>query len=323
MIERRVETPLVREIFPKSNGLFSRMNYTFPMPASQLDLLFFSDYGLKTIAPIVEVMLVDGALPYENLDALAMMVLNYYKNKWDRYLSILSAEYDPLHNFLDEYQETGKGSENGKKDTTRKDIYAETITADNSNLRTDNFTRTDNLQLNSTTTLTDDLTRTDNLTEKTESSSNSSGNDSGSDKRFGFNSAESVGFGEGSSQNSSQSSGTNTVTNTGTQKNTGTQTNVVSQSNTGTQSNGGTENEAIKKNESRNITEDVTDGETSSGSNEYTKQGSHKGNIGNITTQKLIREEIDVWEWNFVREVLEDAKEFLTLPMYVCDRLVH
>lgn len=42
----------------------------------------------------------------------------------------------------------------------------------------------------------------------------------------------------------------------------------------------------------------------------------HKGNIGNLTPQQLIRQEIDLWRWNFIEEVLTDVKNFITIPMY-------
>lgn len=42
----------------------------------------------------------------------------------------------------------------------------------------------------------------------------------------------------------------------------------------------------------------------------------HKGNIGNITPQQLIQQEIDLWRWNFIEEVLNDVKSFITIPIY-------
>lgn len=42
----------------------------------------------------------------------------------------------------------------------------------------------------------------------------------------------------------------------------------------------------------------------------------HKGNIGNFTPQQLISQEIDLWRWNFIEEVLDDVKTFITIPIY-------
>ena len=48
-----------------------------------------------------------------------------------------------------------------------------------------------------------------------------------------------------------------------------------------------------------------------------TKTSTHSGNIGNLTTQQLIKQEIELRRWNFIEAVLEDAKELLTIPMYL------
>lgn len=42
----------------------------------------------------------------------------------------------------------------------------------------------------------------------------------------------------------------------------------------------------------------------------------HQGNIGNFTPQQLITQEIDLWRWNFIEEVLNDVKTFITIPIY-------
>lgn len=43
---------------------------------------------------------------------------------------------------------------------------------------------------------------------------------------------------------------------------------------------------------------------------------SHKGNIGNFTPQQLIKQEIELWRWNFIDEVLNDVKDFISIPIY-------
>lgn len=47
------------------------------------------------------------------------------------------------------------------------------------------------------------------------------------------------------------------------------------------------------------------------------KQSIHKGNIGNLTPQQLITQEIELWRWNFIDEVLSDIKSMITLPIYI------
>ena len=40
------------------------------------------------------------------------------------------------------------------------------------------------------------------------------------------------------------------------------------------------------------------------------------GNIGNITSQKMLKEEIDLWQWTYIKQILDDTKELLTLSIY-------
>ena len=57
-----------------------------------------------------------------------------------------------------------------------------------------------------------------------------------------------------------------------------------------------------------------TGGDDTSGTRnrEYTKEG----NIGNISTQKLMNEEIDLWRYNFLLEMMRDVANFVSLPIY-------
>ena len=47
------------------------------------------------------------------------------------------------------------------------------------------------------------------------------------------------------------------------------------------------------------------------------RSGRHFGNIGNLTSQKQILEEINLWRWNYVNEILNDVKDFCCLPVYL------
>ena len=43
----------------------------------------------------------------------------------------------------------------------------------------------------------------------------------------------------------------------------------------------------------------------------------HKGNIGNMSPQQLIEQEINLWRWNFIDEVFDDIKSLITIPIYI------
>lgn len=47
------------------------------------------------------------------------------------------------------------------------------------------------------------------------------------------------------------------------------------------------------------------------------RESIHKGNIGNLTPQQLITQEIELWRWNFIDEVMSDIKSMITIPIYI------
>ena len=140
--------------------------------------------------------------------------------------------------------------------------------------------------------------------------------------------------------------GTSSKSNTGTQAtvtgidkssikfNTGTQTvaetvsvtdstvNVDNQVNTTTS--GGTSSASNESSQRATSSNDITSGSTSQLAEDSVinralnraRKYTHKGNIGNLTPQQLIRQEIDLWRWNFIEEVLNDVKNFITVPIY-------
>ena len=141
-------------------------------------------------------------------------------------------------------------------------------------------------------------------------------------------------------------SGTDQVSHTGTQgtitdanksyekSNTGTQnteetvaitdstTNVDEQTNTtvsdgsSTSSNETMQNATSSTDTSTGLTSQLAEDSTVSRALSRARQYIHKGNNGNITPQQLIRQEIDLWRWNFIEEVLNDIKSFITIPVY-------
>lgn len=270
MIERRHEIPKVMDIFPVTNGIFSKIVYEFgDMSNAQIDTLFITDFGLKRVAPLVVTILgQDSELSSEKLTVLGDMMLKYYKNKWDRAKAVLAADYDPLHNYLDEYQE--------HRDEVK----------DEDNLRTRNLSTSD------TSTNSSSNTRTDNLSESRSGSDNSTTTESGANNRYGLNSSDPTGVTTDSNSTTVSDTTSNSKTNTGTQTNTG--------------------SESL----SRTIGETGTESKGFDANNDYDTEGYHRGNIGNISTQKLIKEELELWKWNFIQEVLHDARDFLTLPLY-------
>ena len=237
----------VKNRIPRENGIFAHMSYVFPdITADYLDTLLYSKYGNKLTSQLVEVFAFDdlGVLTNDSLNSLSNIILQMYKSKWDRLKRIYSIDYDPIHNYLDEWNDSSTGTENNSSNISK-----------NSNISN---------------------TRTDDLSETSSTSSNQSNNNS----VFAFNSETAV-----PTDTSSGTSGDNTTV-----------------ANTGTVTVSGSENH--------------TDTITEENSNSKTRSGKHSGNIGNITTQQFIREEISTWKWNFVNEVIRDVINEIALPIY-------
>jgi hypothetical protein len=144
-----------------------------------------------------------------------------------------------------------------------------------------------------TDTLAKSNTRTDNLTNASQLASDVTTASNNTDAVYGFNSADASNADKSVTSGSENETSTNTITNTGTQTNTGTDTNT------------------LDKTKTTNMTVESHDG------NNRTRNSTHSGNIGNLTTQQLMKQEIELWKWNFIQTVLADLCEFTTIPIYL------
>lgn len=353
------------------------MNYQFRAEVSKttLDFRFNTEFGEKNpTKALLKIMGDDeGYMSDGKLTFLAQMILETYKPKWDKIGEIYDIEYDPIHNFLDEWEDTSeevrdldgstqdtKTLEYGKTeslDKTRTDnlANAETTTYNTTNTRTDNLTELETRNLSSSGSRTDNLmetdtyghtaTRTDNLSEVVDEDGTNSGSESGADNLYGFNSSTAVGYDTNSSSNSGSDTmdrtttntgtqattegGSDTKANTGTQSTTGTDTGTVTTANTGTTANAQTGTVGVSgtntgtQDTDQTITMGGVDTERKTGSTQEDettnrdRSGRHFGNIGNLTSQKQIKEEIELWKWNYVATILSDVKEFCCLPVYL------
>lgn len=301
-----LRTKKIRDRLPIINGLWTHINYQFPdvfdIQSSQLDVLFLSHWSLRTSGPIIELIHRgdDDTLSSAELEELAGIILGIYKNKWDKMMAVATMEYDPIHNYNDHLIETIAYTESldGTKSSS----------GTNSNTRTDNLHKTETDARGYTHTYNTTDTRTDNLTELETRNLNNTGNDSNAHNIYGFNSVASVGESDTSGTNSNLESGSITTGNTGTQASAKTGTEGRTNSGTLTEDNTGTQTNAGSTSSSETIGND-TEGEKT---REYTKTG----NIGNISTQKLLNEELDLWKYNFIYEMMHDVAKFITIPIY-------
>lgn len=261
------------------NGIFQLIGSAsglLPMDGNAMDRFLISDYGMRRCASLVYFWWSEDDFDTEDDGALITNTRAHIADDVKRILGPKWGRQMAMYNA--EYDPL----------YNYYDQYTESLNDVNSTI--DNTSRTrhvdDDLAHGMTTTITD------NLSESGSTSSSTSGSGSNSNERFGFNSSQAVGESEQSSSDSSQSTGSHTVTNTGTK----------------TFADSGTDQ--------RDISETDTKSQSVRDELERQKASTHRGNIGNITTQQLVREEIELWRWNLAREMCRDVAELLTYPLY-------
>lgn len=295
MMNPRAEKKQIKDLMTLTTDLFGYINYDLTdleISKEMLNFYFMSRYSNRWVSPVMELLVEDGSIPAANWTVLGNYLNQLFKNKWDRLKNIVLLEYDPIHNYSDNMSEDISDNDgrtvtldlDGTTTNTRTDNTSEST----SNTRTDNTTRTDNL------TRTDDLENTKNI---------GTTNDN-TDSVYGFNSNDSV----PSNENSASGSVDETDTQSGTVRNTGTVTNTGTVSNAGTKQNTGT-----VTNSGSNTTDSTEETQR-----EFTRERSvtHIGNIGNLTTQQLLTQEVEFWQWNFIIQMLSDVADVITLPIY-------
>ena len=310
----RCRFPKIKDVLPIENGLFYHMDYDFSelVTNSQLDFLFLSQFAQRNPAPVID-MLHDEDEDEDNfsqltdteLQTLADLMVGYFKPRWDKLKDIYGIEYDPIHNFLDEWEDEMEGakSEDRSSESERVDTHDTTVAINN--------LRTDALQELETRNLSDGNTRTDNLSETNTGTQSNSGSNTNTSSVWGFNSSTDVNSDKDTGSNSNTRTDNLTKANTGTVTDSGTHTGSVTTANTGTVTDAGTNK--TTGTESRAYTDSFQANEEQA----RERSGRHFGNIGNLTSQKMIKEEIELWKWSYIQEILNDAKSFLTLEVYL------
>lgn len=304
------DVPKINQVFSINKGVASFIDYDFKIISKEeLDIHFYSTYGERYISPVVNNLISGDVITNDELQNIASLLKSFYSVKWDRLLEIYNLEYDPIHNYMDELTET------------IEDAEIESISADKNYLEnfnsksTNKSTRTDNLSegMESSLTKNSDNTRTDNLSENVNSTDNITNSSNENNGIYGYNSSEASGDYDKSITGASEENLSNTKLNTGTQKNVNVETDVNESTitKTGTQINDIT---SLGENERTSESKAVQENDTKKSRN---RKYTHVGNIGNLSTQKLILEEINLRNWNVIESILNDFKEFLTLPIYL------
>ena len=285
------------------DGLLSDIS-SFSVPwnnaniGSVLDYGYYSHSGQKIASPfIVDTMNGSSLSESERLKIAGMLVV-LFNRKWHKLWSVYQSEYNPINNY--------------------NMVESETIEVDTSN----SGTNTGTINTSNTGTITDSKTNTGTKTIVTDKDTTNTGTqtNSGSGQEdndvFGFNSSVAVGSDVTTNSNSS----TRTDNLASTDDITETETLNLADSNTKTLNT--TDLETLNLADSNTKTLNTTDLETQNlahsdtGSTDTTRELTRVGNIGVTTTQQMLESEIELWKWNFFKQVFEDIDSICCLSIY-------
>lgn len=299
----------LREYFPDfvgENSLFQKMvDQGAPWSKAQgeaMDRAYFTMYsGLKNPSEFVILNSIgEGKDAVANTITIAAILYSIYGKNWSHVWNALESEYNPIEN----YSMTEDGFTTHKTDNTVDRTNDLTSTVDGTVNRADNATGEEhqNGTTESHTTGKDDSTTTLQHGETIDRTADAE------NFTFAFNS------GDGSP--------TSSQLETGNEQHTGTDTTTLTDSSstdvTGTAGNDvTTKNNLISDLTSKDVRVDK-EAEQTIGTEEGEEHRTLKrsGNIGVTTTQQMLQQEIELWQWNFFTQVFQDVDKYLTLPMY-------
>ena len=307
----------LKDVFldPISAGIFDTFqNLNVPWKDEgideSLDLFFITNYGERLISPLTNTCLdTTGKLTAAKQTLLATAIVNLFGKNWTKEYAVLSAQYDPIENYSMEEKHTGNDTRletptNWEETTTEKpgvNGYSETETQTPTNWK----------ESRKETVGDDGYTETETQTptdwEKTIESDKADNDVEGSTSLYAFNSSDPVPISKSETQTDSKSVETQSGTYETKKEISGEKD--VDIERTGTY-------ETKREIEGEKITETGHTG-TYEDKTTYNSTLTRSGNIGTVTAQDMIEQEIELWRWNFFRDVVfPDVAKALTISLY-------
>ena len=244
---------------------------------------------------VTEILMTCGLLEVAYPDGDIMkQIINVWsyarKPDWQRMIDALYGEYNPLHNYDRREDFSTSGTSTEQRGLQKTGQFTGTDVTDDVNVRT----------LNTTDTRTDALQeqRTDNLTETK----------NGGETTTHQNTAYNAGLSDTSRDILVRNGDATTNTGTQTTANTGTQTYTHS----------GTIADDRDITVNKSGMDSATETENASGSNSQTHNLYARGNIGVMSTQELIKQEIEVrYKFNIYEIIAREFKEKFCNLVYI------
>lgn len=295
----------LRDYFPDfvgENSLFQKMvAQGAPWDISigeAMDRAYFTMYsGIKNPS---EFVILNTAGDVANSITIAAILYSIYGETWTRLWEAYKTKYTPIDNY--NVQETVNTSRNSNRKISRTNDLTSTV--DGTETQTSQQDGTEGVTGNTTNDVVSDANGTSAL-EHGEVISRTGEADS---YTYGFNSQEKVPTAVQIETGEDTHSGTDTTT---TIDHSTSNTTGTSKSDTTTHVNG-TIDTTSKDVRADKTVEDTLD--TNGGTEDI--QRTRSGNVGQNSYQDLLRQEFELWRWNFFTQVFEDVDKFLVLSVY-------
>lgn len=297
----------LRAYFPNylsDDALFTKMA-TLGAPwtsgiGQDMDDAYFTMYsGIKNPSEFVTLHLNPGTEIANSL-TIARIIYGIYGDNWTKLWEAFKAKYTPIDNY------------------NVQEIVSTTRSSDRTVNRTNDLTSTVDGTEKQTTAQdgTQGVTGTTGANTTTDSNGTSSlvhgehiqRDAEADDYTYGFNSPEKVATGARIETGTDVHSGTDTTTTT---DHSASETSGTSKTDTVDHATG-TVDIATKDVRADKVVDDTLD--TSEGKEDI--QRTRQGNVGQNSYQELLRQEFELWRWNFFTQVFEDVDKFLVLSVY-------
>lgn len=297
----------LRTYFPNylsDDALFTKMA-TFGAPwtseiGQDMDDAYFTMYsGIKNPSEFVTLHLNPGTEIANSL-TIARIIYGIYGDNWTRLWEAFKTKYTPIDNY--NVQETVSTTRTSDRTVNRTNDLTSTVDGTEKQTTEQNGTQgvTGTTGANTTTDSsgTSSLEHGEHIQRDAESD----------DYTYGFNSTEKVPTDVRIETGTDVHSGIDTTTTTdhSTSETSGTSTTDTVDHATGTV------DIVTKDVRADKVVDDTLD--TSQGKEDI--QRTRQGNVGQNSYQELLRQEFELWRWNFFTQVFEDVDKFLVLSVY-------
>lgn len=297
----------LREYFPNylsDDSIFTKMA-TLGAPwtseiGQDMDDAYFTMYsGIKNPSEFVTLHLNPGSEVANSL-TIARILYGIYGDNWTKLWEAFKTKYIPIDNY--NVQETVSTTRTSDRTVNRTNDLTSTV--DGTETQTSEQDGTQGITGNTSSNTTTDSNGTSSLEhgEKIEREAEAD------DYTYGFNSADKVPTGVRIETGIDTHSGTDTTTTSdhSTSETTGTSKTDTTDHATGTID---TVTKDVRTDKTVDDTLDTTEGKEDI-------QRTRQGNIGQNSYQDLLRQEFELWRWNFFTQVFEDVDKFLVLSVY-------